>query len=393
MLVTKTSQNKTQQPSQPSVRGGQSISINTMAINQADQKPMDQSNPNESPRQPYPSITHISQPSITPSQHTQQSNEIEQKTPIEQKGHDSQLTALPTSSDIVSEHDDDDERFQCPISLEQMSDPVFLPSGHTIDRSSANNILKTTRLNPFTQKEINEEDIVPNYSLREELERYKEDKEKIERVAQKNKELNEYIDSIDQNILYKTINQSKDEAKLQQEQVATSSYRPPATNPELSMQTQTSIMPSAPTLTDTSPPPISTNVSPRHSCPDLSLISPTPNNPYKLFESKTNSTATESPQEEHSQHSDSSNTNSVIPINGFHTINFNNGDRYTGHIENNVMHGSGTYFFANGDRFEGQFENGKKQGIGTYIFKNGGKKVREYNKGIKVRKHKACTIS
>ena len=478
MLVTKTSKNETKQSldnqsvqSQPSVRRSQlssnqaishsshsNISINPMTPPQAQQNLINQSNPNENPGQQYPSIPHISQPSITASQHTQQSNDIEQKTPIEQKGHDSQLTTLSTSSDIVSEHDDDDERFLCPISLEQMSDPVCLPSGHTIDRSSANNILKTTRLNPFTQKEIKEEDIVPNYSLREELDRYKEDKEKIERAAQKNKELNEYIDSIDKAILIKTIHESKDEAALEEKQQDPFSYRPPSTNPNAIEEKKSSfidhtITPSAPPLTrhnqsntvtvqpNSSTWPITPypkiestqNNKELNECidsidktiliksiyeskdeaaleqkqPATSSYRPPGTNPNAIEEKKSsfidhtitpsappltqlnqsntvpvqpnpstrsifsestqNNTNTVSSQNEHSQTSDSSNTSSVIPINGFHTIHFKNGDRYTGQIEDSVMHGNGTYFFDNGDRFEGQFENGKKRHRNLYI--------------------------
>ncbi|MBQ7974022.1 MAG: hypothetical protein IJ295_03670, partial [Clostridia bacterium] len=53
------------------------------------------------------------------------------------------------------------------------------------------------------------------------------------------------------------------------------------------------------------------------------------------------------------------------------TINYPNGDTYSGQVEDNKKHGIGAYTFKSGARYEGQFEDDQKQGRGLYYFING----------------------
>ena len=48
------------------------------------------------------------------------------------------------------------------------------------------------------------------------------------------------------------------------------------------------------------------------------------------------------------------------------TLNFPDGTKYIGTVENNRITGEGTYIFSNGDTYEGQVLNGLRNGFGVF---------------------------
>ena len=61
--------------------------------------------------------------------------------------------------------------------------------------------------------------------------------------------------------------------------------------------------------------------------------------------------------------------------------NFDNGNWYCGEIQDNKMHGQGTYTFPDGRKYVGEFKNGKRHGQGTYTWPDGRKYVGEFKNG------------
>jgi len=60
---------------------------------------------------------------------------------------------------------------------------------------------------------------------------------------------------------------------------------------------------------------------------------------------------------------------------------FDNGNWYCGEIQDNKMHGQGTYTWASGAKYVGEYKDGKRHGQGTYTFPDGRKYVGEYKDG------------
>jgi hypothetical protein len=60
------------------------------------------------------------------------------------------------------------------------------------------------------------------------------------------------------------------------------------------------------------------------------------------------------------------------------TINYNDGSKYTGEVQNLIPNGQGVLFKANGDKYEGQFVDGKFNGTGTYTWFDGQKYVGQW---------------
>ncbi len=59
------------------------------------------------------------------------------------------------------------------------------------------------------------------------------------------------------------------------------------------------------------------------------------------------------------------------PAGDFRTVNYSNGDSYTGYFVNNKYDGTGQYTWSNGDRYSGDFSNGQINGFGIMQFTNG----------------------
>lgn len=53
------------------------------------------------------------------------------------------------------------------------------------------------------------------------------------------------------------------------------------------------------------------------------------------------------------------------------TILWTNGDKYIGKFRNGLFHGQGTYIWADGDRYEGEFKNDRRDGRGVMTWNNG----------------------
>ena len=65
------------------------------------------------------------------------------------------------------------------------------------------------------------------------------------------------------------------------------------------------------------------------------------------------------------------------------TIEFSNGDKYTGQWSNGEMNGQGKMEFANnGDNYEGGWRDDKRHGQGTYTYAGGGWSSSEWYKGV-----------
>ena len=65
------------------------------------------------------------------------------------------------------------EEFLCPVSLEIMTDPVVLPSGNSIDRSSILNMIANgQKFDPLTREPITEKDLRDNRNLKTRIEKW-----------------------------------------------------------------------------------------------------------------------------------------------------------------------------------------------------------------------------
>ena len=66
---------------------------------------------------------------------------------------------------------------------------------------------------------------------------------------------------------------------------------------------------------------------------------------------------------------------------GFHVVNWSNGDRYEGSYVNDERHGTWTFVWANGTRDVGPFVNGEQHGNWTESFVDGGRGEGPYVNG------------
>lgn len=74
------------------------------------------------------------------------------------------------------EYDDAPPEFEDPIMGILMTDPVILPSRHTVDRSTITQHLLSDPKDPYTRQPMTIDDVVPDVELRERIERWKEEK-------------------------------------------------------------------------------------------------------------------------------------------------------------------------------------------------------------------------
>lgn len=70
----------------------------------------------------------------------------------------------------VGEHPD---AFTCPITLELMDDPVYTADGHTYDRTSITEWLKTNAISPMTGLDLPHKNVFPNVALQAVIIQYK----------------------------------------------------------------------------------------------------------------------------------------------------------------------------------------------------------------------------
>jgi len=67
-------------------------------------------------------------------------------------------------------------------------------------------------------------------------------------------------------------------------------------------------------------------------------------------------------------------------------INYKNGNRYEGELNNDLREGQGTLFYSDGDRYEGEWENDKRHGFGKLFLTNGsyyeGEWIEDYINGF-----------
>ena len=64
------------------------------------------------------------------------------------------------------------------------------------------------------------------------------------------------------------------------------------------------------------------------------------------------------------------------------TIDYQNGGKYVGEVQNDKRNGQGTYTFASGNKYVGAWKDGKQNGQGTYTYANGDKYVGEFKDGL-----------
>jgi hypothetical protein len=73
--------------------------------------------------------------------------------------------------DIISEN----STFECPITQEIMKDPVITPDGITYERAAIVAWINKNKNCPITRKPLKEEDLIPNYSLKQAIKNHKTD--------------------------------------------------------------------------------------------------------------------------------------------------------------------------------------------------------------------------
>ena len=87
-----------------------------------------------------------------------------------------QITTMQT--DI--EEKETPQQFICPIGANVMDDPVFLPDGNTYDRANIVRWMQQGNFtNPMTREPISNDDVRPNYALRETIEQWKKENANI----------------------------------------------------------------------------------------------------------------------------------------------------------------------------------------------------------------------
>ena len=60
------------------------------------------------------------------------------------------------------------------------------------------------------------------------------------------------------------------------------------------------------------------------------------------------------------------------------TIEYENGDRYVGRVEDNQPDGRGTCYYADGSRYVGRWKDGLRDGKGILYYANGGRYEGEF---------------
>ena len=63
------------------------------------------------------------------------------------------------------------------------------------------------------------------------------------------------------------------------------------------------------------------------------------------------------------------------------TIEYSNGDKYTGAFKEGKRSGDGQYVYSNGNKYRGPWADGRKNGKGEFIYSNGSKYIGEFVDG------------
>ena len=66
-------------------------------------------------------------------------------------------------------------------------------------------------------------------------------------------------------------------------------------------------------------------------------------------------------------------------VNGYGTMNYDDGDVYKGYFLDSKRNGFGHYKYIEGDVYEGLWENGKRKGIGYYMWPSGNEYIGYWN--------------
>ncbi len=73
---------------------------------------------------------------------------------------------------FITEREDCNSEFICPIGLSIMENPVLATCGHSYDKQNIENWLRTSEICPECRTKINAEHLIPNYSLRSVIQKY-----------------------------------------------------------------------------------------------------------------------------------------------------------------------------------------------------------------------------
>lgn len=88
------------------------------------------------------------------------------------------VTAAVAESRIAREAEDDaaPDHFCDPVTFELMEDPVQTPSGHSFERTSLLVHIAEFGNNPFTRERLDPSQLVPNRSLKEAIDKWREER-------------------------------------------------------------------------------------------------------------------------------------------------------------------------------------------------------------------------
>jgi hypothetical protein len=64
------------------------------------------------------------------------------------------------------------------------------------------------------------------------------------------------------------------------------------------------------------------------------------------------------------------------------TVNYTDGGKYRGQLQDRKRHGFGTYFYPNGAQYRGNWKRDKKHGAGTFTWPSGNVFVGEWREGV-----------
>lgn len=87
--------------------------------------------------------------------------------------------------DEEGDDDDDDipDEYECEMMCSLMQDPVRLPGGVVVDRSSIERHLLDSDMNPYTREPLTIQDVEPLPELKAEIEAYRKERRRARKAA------------------------------------------------------------------------------------------------------------------------------------------------------------------------------------------------------------------